>query len=81
VRLDTLGDLIGRELEYPEIDTVSGLILSELGRPPVLGDSVRWNGLHFEVSGLFGRGVRQATLTFEMPEATADLDAEPEDAN
>jgi CBS domain containing-hemolysin-like protein len=76
VRLDTLGDLIGRELEHPEIDTVSGLILSELGRPPVLGDSVRWNGLHFEVSGLFGRGVRQATLTFEMPDAPTDEDRE-----
>jgi hypothetical protein len=37
---------------------------------------VRWNGLHFEVSGLFGRGVRQATLTFEMPDAPTDEDRE-----
>jgi CBS domain containing-hemolysin-like protein len=79
VRLDTLGDLIGRELEHPEIDTVSGLILSELGRPPVLGDSIQWNGLLFEVSGLYGRGVRQVTLTIETPEATADGDAERHD--
>jgi CBS domain containing-hemolysin-like protein len=81
VRLDTLGDLIGRDLEHPEIDTVSGLILSELGRPPVLGDSIQWNGLLFEVSGLYGRGVRQVTLTIETPEATADGDAERHDAH
>lgn len=80
VRLDTLGDLIGRELDHPEIDTVSGLILSELGRPPMLGDSIRWNGLHFEVSGLYGRGVRQATLTLEVPETTGEPDAAAEDA-
>ena len=72
VRLDTLGDLLGRELEYPEVDTVSGLILSELGRPPEQGDLVRWNGLRFEVTEVSGRGVRLATLTFERAEETAE---------
>jgi CBS domain containing-hemolysin-like protein len=76
VRLDTLGDLIGRELEHPEIDTVSGLILSELGRPAVFGDAVEWNGVRFEVSGVYGRGVRQATLVLETPQASADRNAE-----
>jgi CBS domain containing-hemolysin-like protein len=71
VRLDTLGDVIGRELDHPEIDTVSGLILSELGRPAVLGDRVHWEGLCFEVSGLHGRGVRQATLTLDPPPTVA----------
>jgi CBS domain containing-hemolysin-like protein len=72
VRLDTLGDLIGRELEHPEIDTVSGLILSELGRPAVFGDAVEWNGVRFEVSGVYGRGVRQATLVLDLPTGAAD---------
>jgi CBS domain containing-hemolysin-like protein len=81
VRLDTLGDLIGLELEHPEVDTVSGLILSELGRPAVLGDAVQWNGLRFEVSGVYGRGVRQATLTIETPDAAADRDAAPGDTH
>lgn len=72
VRLDTLGVMIGRELDHPEIDTVSGLILSELGRPAMLGDRVHWEGLCFEVSGLHGRGVRQATLTLDPPPTVAD---------
>lgn len=63
VRLDTLGDITGAELENPEVDTVSGLILSELGRPPRLRDRVYWSGLEFEVVGLIGRGVRQAIVT------------------
>lgn len=67
VRLDTLGDRIGRVLAHPEVDTVSGLILCELGRPAARGDEVRWNGLRFEVSGSHGHGVRQAMLTLESP--------------
>ncbi len=81
VRLDTLGDLIGRELEHPEIDTVSGLILSELGRPAVFGDAIQWNGVRFEVSGVYGRGVRQATLLLDASDATAYRDTESGDAH
>jgi CBS domain containing-hemolysin-like protein len=76
VRLDTLGEFIGRELEHPEIDTVSGLILSELGRPAALGDVVQWNGVRFEVSGVYGRGVRQATLVLDTPDENADRSGE-----
>ncbi|MBK5964837.1 hypothetical protein CCR95_12285 [Thiocystis minor] len=65
VRLDTLGTLIGRELEHPEVDSVSGLILSELGRPPLVGDRIHWNDLSFKVSSLYGRGVRQAVVTLD----------------
>lgn len=79
VRLDTLADRIGRNLEHPHIDTVSGLVLSELGRPPVLGDVVRWRGVQFEVSGLIGRGVRQATLTLVAPDPAAPEEPEPQD--
>jgi hypothetical protein len=42
----------------------------------VLGDVVQWNGLQFEVSGIHGRGVRQATLTLETPDPVADPDTE-----
>ncbi len=72
VRLDTLGAVIGWELEHPELDSVSGLILSELGRPPLVGDRVDWEGLSFEVSRLYGRGVRQAVVTLAKPEPTSD---------
>jgi CBS domain containing-hemolysin-like protein len=63
-RLGMIGALVGRELDHPAVDSVSGLILSELGRPPRLGDQVQWNGLSFEVVSLHGRGVRQAVVSF-----------------
>ena len=62
-RLGMVGALVGRELDHPAVDSVSGLILSELGRPPRLGDRVRWNGLNFEVISLHGHGVRQAVVS------------------
>lgn len=62
-RLSMVSALVGRELEHPAVDSVSGLILSELGRPPQMGDKVQWNGLSFEVINLQGRGVRQAVVS------------------
>jgi CBS domain containing-hemolysin-like protein len=62
VRLDTLGTVIGIELESDEVDSVSGLILSGLGRPPQVGDRIHWSGLSFEVSSLHGHGVREAIV-------------------
>lgn len=62
-RLGMVGTLVGRELDHPAVDSVSGLILSELGRPPKLGDKVQWKGLNFEVFSLHGRGVRQAVVS------------------
>lgn len=62
-RLGMVGTLVGRELDHPAVDSVSGLILSELGRPPRLGDQVQWNGLNFEVFSLHGHGVRQAVVS------------------
>jgi len=62
-RLGMVGTLVGRELDHPAVDSVSGLILSELGRPPRLGDRIQWKGLNFEVISLHGRGVRQAVVS------------------
>lgn len=73
VRLDTLGDLLGLDLEHEDVDTVSGLILSALGRPPVKGDRVHWNGLHFDVASVRGRGVLQALVTIApVPDPRVD---------
>lgn len=69
VRLDTLGEVIGQNLEHPEVDTVSGLILNALGRPPQNGDQIAWAGVGFEVSALYGRGVHQAIVTWDADHA------------
>ncbi len=70
LRLDELGDRLGRELIHPDIDTVSGLILSSLNRPARTGDIVEWKGLQFEVTATRRRGVRDCKVTtIEPPEA------------
>ncbi|MGY1425890.1 hemolysin family protein [Lysobacter sp. A289] len=73
VRLDTLGDLLGLELVHEDVDTVSGLILSELGRPPLKGDCVHWGGLRFDVASVRGRGVLQALVSTD-PSAAPRVD-------
>jgi CBS domain containing-hemolysin-like protein len=75
VRLDTLGALLSRDLEHPDVITVSGLILALLGRPPRRGDAVRWNGFEFRVSLLHGKGVAIALVTPKEPE---EVSGEPE---
>ncbi|MBK1617305.1 hypothetical protein CKO42_02320 [Lamprobacter modestohalophilus] len=71
LRLDRLGDVLERVLEHPEVETVSGLILSELGRPPRKGDRIQWQDLVFEVTRLHGHGVQQARLTLAATQPTA----------
>jgi CBS domain containing-hemolysin-like protein len=60
VRLDELGQYLNRTLEHDEVDSVSGLILMALGRPPAVGDAIDFGGVHFEVASTSGRGVKEA---------------------
>jgi CBS domain containing-hemolysin-like protein len=63
VRLKDAGDTLGIPLDHPEVQSVSGLVLALLGRPPATGDVVTWNGARIEVTGLAGRGVAEAMIT------------------
>src|SRR5690606_37357746 len=38
VRLETLGQQLGIELEHDEVDSVSGLVMAQLDRLPAVGD-------------------------------------------
>jgi CBS domain containing-hemolysin-like protein len=67
VRLDEAGEALGRTLEHPRVTTVSGLVLLRLGRPAVVGDTVTWNSVRFEVTAVVGRGVDEAVLTLSGP--------------
>ena len=62
VRLDELGEALGLGLEHEEVDTVSGLIIAKLGRPPVVGDRAEHDGVVLEVTAVRGRGVQSAVV-------------------
>src|SRR5215211_1197564 len=49
VLLTDLGEQLERDLEHHDIDTVSGLVLGLLERPPELGDTVDYLGVRFIV--------------------------------
>jgi CBS domain containing-hemolysin-like protein len=63
VRLDELGHQFDLDLAHEEVDSVSGLILALLGRPPVAGDAVDYGRVRLEVTATSGRGVKQARAT------------------
>ncbi len=59
VRLDELGQHFDVELEHPEVDSVSGLVLALLDRPPVVGDAVEYRRIRLTVTATTGRGARE----------------------
>ncbi|MFP3947294.1 MAG: hemolysin family protein [Gemmatimonadota bacterium] len=62
VRLDELGEALDLVLEHEDVDTVSGLVIARLGRPPAIGDRVEFEGVTLEVSAVRGRGVEEARV-------------------
>jgi CBS domain containing-hemolysin-like protein len=62
-RIDEVGQKYDLELEHEDVDSVSGLVLERLGRPPVVGDVVDFEQLRFEVLSVAGRGVREARVS------------------
>ncbi len=63
VRLDELGQHFDIDLEHDEVDSVSGLVLARLGRPPVVGDVVDYGRVRLEVTATAGRGVKEVRAT------------------
>jgi magnesium and cobalt exporter, CNNM family len=63
LRLDELGQLFDLDLEHDEVDSVSGLVLTLLGRPPEVSDSVRYDRLLIEVTAIKGHGVEEAAVS------------------
>ena len=62
MRVDELGQEFDIELEHEEVDSVSGLVLTLLGRPANTGDTVRWGRLSIEGTAVKGHGVNEAAV-------------------
>ena len=62
MRIDELGQQFDLELEHEDVDSVSGLILTLLGRPPRPGDTMRYERLQFEVTAVKGHGVEECAV-------------------
>ena len=62
MRVDEVGQQFHLDLEHDEVDSVSGLVLTLLGRTPVVGDSVRYGRLEFEVTAVKGHGVDECAV-------------------
>jgi len=71
MRVDEVGRHFDLDLEHEDVDSVSGLILTLLGRPPVVGDSVKWERVQFEVMAVKGHGVEEAAVCL------TDMDSGP----
>jgi CBS domain containing-hemolysin-like protein len=67
VRLDELGQHFDLDLEHEEVDSVSGLVLARLGRPPVVGDSVEYGRIRLDVTATSGRGVQEVRASVLPP--------------
>jgi magnesium and cobalt exporter, CNNM family len=68
MRLDELGQLFDLDLVHEEVDSVSGVILAVLGRPPKVGDAVRYDRLQLQVTAVKGHGVEEAAVTLRESE-------------
>jgi len=73
--LSEVGEEIGIELEHEEVDTVSGLVLTVLERPPKVGDAIEYAGLRFKVTSVSGHGVASAIVEV-LPEKQIQPEAQ-----
>jgi CBS domain containing-hemolysin-like protein len=73
MRVDELGHEFDLELSHEEVDSVSGVILTVLGRPPKVGDTIRYDRLQLDVTKVAGHGVEEAAVTLrESADGEAD---------
>lgn len=63
VRIEQVGEALDVVLEHPDVDSVSGLVLTLLGHVPAVGDRVEYDHVRFEVTAVQRRGVGECLVT------------------
>jgi CBS domain containing-hemolysin-like protein len=64
LRLDELGQHFRVELHHDEVDSVSGLMMALLDRPPVVGDVVEYERFQLTVLTVVRHGAREVQVRF-----------------
>lgn len=62
LRLDELGQHFNLDLHHEEVDSVSGLVMALLDRPPVPGDVAEFDRFQFTVISVSGLGAREVKV-------------------
>jgi CBS domain containing-hemolysin-like protein len=74
--VDDLQDevFLGEEDVLPDVETVGGLVVTKLGRPPQVGDEVSYNGdsVNMKVLAISGRAVTRVRVEFKTVEQAED---------
>jgi putative hemolysin len=65
--IELLDELFGVEIEDPEYETVAGLIFSELGYVPQVGETVESHGLRFTVEAVADRRIQTVRVEKTPP--------------
>ena len=61
---------LGREEDWPDVDTVGGLIMTGLGRLPQVGDTVTYRDIQFTVLATDGLAVARARVEYTPEDIT-----------
>ncbi|MCP4421763.1 MAG: HlyC/CorC family transporter, partial [Chloroflexi bacterium] len=65
----------GDEEDLPDVETVGGLVITKLGRPPAVGDEVVYNEeIQLRVLAVDGRAVARVLIEFPDPDKVVDDD-------
>jgi CBS domain containing-hemolysin-like protein len=76
MNLDDVSELVKVDLPKGESDTLGGFIYDQLGKVPVAGETVRYDGLLFEVLAVNDRRILKVKVTHAPDEQ--DAQSEPE---
>ncbi|MFC4542402.1 hemolysin family protein [Halosolutus amylolyticus] len=69
VTLAAVNDLLETEFESDAFDTIGGLVLHRLGRPPEVGDAIEADGYEVTVEAVEGTRVSRVIVAEAVPEA------------